>query len=268
MIATTRSEDRKREIADFIGPEAQTAALTISIVPTIAIETTQALIEPDSVVVVSVPPQGSTGESERAVATACAQANARRLVYLSTTGVYGSGTDEWVGEDSPLEPLGERGQRRLAAERAIGEVADRENLSVVSLRIAGIYSADRGVIARMRAGTYRVYGDGTSWVSRVHVDDLVSAIEGAGRMEPSQHSAINRAFNIADDEPVGSRLFADEIAKKLGLPAALTVPLSEASANARAMLAANRRVSNALAKRAFGWTLRYPTWRDGLASVS
>ena len=80
------------------------------------------------------------------------------------------------------------------------------------LRAAGIYGPGRGLVERMRAGTYRIVGDGRAHVSRIHVDDLVEAIVRAGE------SSATGAFNVADDDPAPIGEVADAVAAHLGLP--------------------------------------------------
>ena len=61
------------------------------------------------------------------------------LGYLSTTGVYGDHDGAWIDEDTPRGPLGARGQRRVDAEAAWGELADTLDLPMHYFRLAGIY---------------------------------------------------------------------------------------------------------------------------------
>src|SRR5262249_59497719 len=93
--------------------------------------------------------------------------DAARIVYVSSTGVYGPGRGAWVDESWPIAPITESGRARAAAEAALAEAA----APWVALRAAGIYGPGRGLTDRIRAGTYRVIGDGTSHVSRIHLLD-------------------------------------------------------------------------------------------------
>jgi nucleoside-diphosphate-sugar epimerase len=128
----------------------------------------------------------------------------RRIVYVSSTGVYAPGGGGWVDESWPLAPLTATGRARLAAEQALAPaVATVPSMAFFTppadgfalLRAAGIYGPGRGLVARMRAGTYRIVGDGRAHVSRIHVTDLVETIVRAGE------SRADGAFNVADDDP-------------------------------------------------------------------
>jgi nucleoside-diphosphate-sugar epimerase len=176
-----------------------------------------------------------------------AAAPSARVIYLSSTGVYERSADgAWVDEQAPVRA----GAPRLADEAA----AD------VVLRIAAIYGPGRGVHERMRAGTYRVIGDGALWTSRVHVDDLVAVIRAAA----ARGSGV---YNVADDEPTSARAHADAVAAALGLPAPPSVPLSSVAPEVAEMFLGNRRIANDRMKRELGVTLRFPSWRDGLQAL-
>jgi nucleoside-diphosphate-sugar epimerase len=199
---------------------------------------------PGAIIVCCAPPGADpAGEIESLVAL-----GGRRIVYVSSTGVYAPGGGAWVDEGWPLAPATTAGRRRLDAERALPADA-------AILRAAGIYGPGRGLVERLRAGTYRIVGDGRAHVSRIHVDDLVEAIVRAGA------SAASGAFNVADDEPAPIGEVADAVAAHLGLPAPPRVPASSVDAEVAGMLSADRRIANGRIKRELGVVLRYPSWR-------
>jgi nucleoside-diphosphate-sugar epimerase len=186
----------------------------------------------------------------------------RRLVYVSSTGVYAPGGGAWVDEGWPLAPVTASGRARLAAEQALsgggtalpgGGTALPGGVAI--LRVAGIHGPGRGLVERIRAGTYRIVGDGTAHVSRIHVDDLVDAIIRAGT------SDAGGAFNIADDDPAPIGEVADAIAAHFDLPPPPRVPASSVAAEVAGMLTADRRIANGRMKRELGVVLRYPSWR-------
>src|SRR5690606_38612121 len=129
----------------------------------------------------------------------------------------------------------------------------------VALRAAAIYGPGRGVHARLRAGSYRVLGPGTGWVSRIQVDDLVAAILAAASIATLPASIIN----VADARPTTARQHADEIAALLGMPPPPSADPAIASPAARAMLTANRRIANRRLTCDLGVVLRYPSALDG-----
>lgn len=200
------------------------------------------------------PPASRDGAVDGAVAAALAGAGARRLVYVSSTGVYAPGGGARVDEAWPLAPATETGRARLAAERAIAAAFP----GAVILRAAGIYGPGRGVAARLRAGTYRIVGDGAAHVSRVHVDDLAAAIVAAATHPSPPHLV----YNVADRDPCTAAEHADGVAAALGLPPPPRVPAAAVPPDVAGMLLADRRIDASRLERDLGWAPAYPSWRD------
>jgi nucleoside-diphosphate-sugar epimerase len=210
-----------------------------------------------AVIVHAAPPaDDDPGAGERALVAAAAAAGAARIVYVSSTGVYGPGDGGWVNEDTPVGPAAPR----LIAETALLDAAAAAGVEAVALRASGIYGPGRGLVARMRAGTYRVVG-GDTWVNRIHVHDLASAIIAAGTIA----QLPRRIYTVADDHPVTGRDHAGAVAAALGLPPPPVVALADVDPRTAAMLGANRRIANRRLKQELGVTLRYPTFRESLA---
>lgn len=234
--------------------------------PVLALDLAQApAVEyPDATVVCCAPPGADPArEMYNLVAL-----GARRIVYVSSTGVYAAGGGAWVDESWPLAPVTATGRARLAAEQALATAAATvpamahftgPDAGIAMLRAAGIYGPGRGLVERMRAGTYRIVGDGRAHVSRIHVDDLVETIVRAGE------STATGAFNVADDDPAPIGEVADAVAVMLGRPPPPRVPAASVDAEVAGMLTADRRIANARIKRELGVVLRYPSWRDALA---
>ena len=247
VIATTRRAERAAELRDWVevAVTADLAGVDLA----------------GAIVVDSIPP--SEPGFEEALVRRCAAGGARRLVYLSSTGVYGRGDGSWFDEDTPTGPLSPRGERRLAAETAALAEAARVDLEAVALRIAGIYGPGRGVVERIRAGGYTVIPPGDTPVCRIHVRDLCSAIIAAGEIDPLPRSI----YCVADDAPTSSREHADGVAQMLGLPPPGDRDLATVPETVRAMMGAGRRISNRRLRDELGVELRYPTWRDGAAAL-
>mgnify|MGYP000123796959 CR=1 FL=1 len=172
----------------------------------------------------------------------------RRLVYLSTTGVYGAATH--VDETTPAAPLGERERLRVAAEQAVlgGE------WSALVLRPAAIYGPGRGVHESMRQGRYRLAGDGCNFVSRIHVEDLAAIAEAA------LDSELTGVYPVADAEPCTARRMAEFCAGLLGLP----VPESVQADGLHRTRQVDRRVDGGAILRLLGVELSYPSYRVGV----
>lgn len=214
---------------------------------------TLAGVIPDDAVVVCLAPPGPEPVSEIQTLVRAAH-RAAKLVYVSSTGVYAPGGGAWVDESWPVNPVTASGRARAAAESALAEAT----IPTVILRAAGIHGPGRKLADRIRAGTYRVIGDGTSHVSRIHVVDLVAAIVAAGTLP------VTGAINVADDDPSPIGEVADAFAAKLGVPPPPRVPPGQVSPEVAGMLTANRRIANRRMKTELGVELRHRSWRDGL----
>lgn len=172
----------------------------------------------------------------------------RRVVYLSTTAVYGAQAE--VDEHTPAAPVTAEARLRHAAEQAV--LAGP--WSSIVLRPAAIYGPGRGVHVSIPAGRFRMAGDGSAWVSRIHVDDLAALAEAA------LFSEIRGAWPAADLEPARQRDIASYVCSLLGCP----MPPSAPPESLHRTLRANRRVDGRAVFRAHSLALEYPTFREGI----
>jgi nucleoside-diphosphate-sugar epimerase len=182
------------------------------------------------------------------------------LGYLSTTGVYGDAQGAWVDEDSPLDPVDERGRRRAEAER----LWLASGLPAHVFRLSGIYGPGRSSADGLRNGTARRIVKEGQVFSRIHVDDIVSILRASiARPTPGE------IFNCADDLPAPSAETVEYAANLLGLPLPPAVPSDDPSLSdmARSFYRSCRRVSGRKARERLGVTLRYPTYKEGLAAL-
>lgn len=177
-----------------------------------------------------------------------------RVVYLSTTGVYGA-THE-VNETTPVAPVTKRQRLRVEAEMAV----QRGPWPSLILRPAAIYGPGRGIHAAMREGRYRLVGDGSNHVSRIHVDDL------ARHCEKALLSDLTGAYPVADEEPCTSREIAAFCAGLLGLAMPVSVEQEEVSETRRSDRP-DRRVDGRAIRERLGITLRYRSYREGIPAA-
>ena len=180
--------------------------------------------------------------------------------YLSTTGVYGDRGGDWVNEESPLLPTGERGRRRVQAEAAWAALG----LPLHVFRIAGIYGPGRNALAAARAGRARRIVKPGQLFSRIHVDDIAAALAASiARPNPG------RAYNLADDRPAPPSEVTEFACRLLDLPPPPAEPFEAArlSPMAASFYRDSKRVSNARIKAELGVRLRYPSYREGLRAL-
>ena len=258
VVATARRDDAAAALRTRLGDGIDVRTADVFAPATLA----GWWIPAGAIVVDSVPPDLERGPHGAHVARALADAGGGRIVYLSSTGVYPRGNGAWVDEDTPTAPEGARGLARVVEEDVYSTAASdaARGLEAVSLRIAAIYGRGRGVQERLRAGAYRVPGDGQNFVSRVHVEDLARVVAAAGRVAPLPR----RVFVVGDDLPCRAREHADGVAALLGLSPPASVPMAELSPLAAELGGANRRIRNARLHAELGVTLQFPSWREGV----
>lgn len=180
--------------------------------------------------------------------------------YLSTTGVYGDHSGDWVDEEAPLTPATKRGQLRVKAEaewRAMG-------LPLHIFRLAGIYGPGRGPFAKVRNGTARRIIKQGQVFSRTHVEDIAQVL----------WASINRpnpgaAYNVCDDDPAPPEDVIAYAAKLLNLPIppAEDFETAEMTPMARSFYAESKKVKNDRIKDELGVILKYPDYRSGLDAL-
>ena len=214
----------------------------------------------------SIPP-GAEGDPVLAMhgAMLARRRQIRWFGYLSTTGVYGDRGGDWVEEHDDLQPTGERGRRRVAAEVGWSRLLYAEGLPLHVFRLAGIYGPGRSALDSLRAGTAkRVIKPGQVF-SRIHVADIVQVLRTS--MARPNAGAV---YNVCDDDPAPPWEVVEYAAELLGIPAPPAVPFEQAELSdmARSFYDDSKRVRNDRIKRELGVQLMYPSYREGLRALS
>ena len=146
-----------------------------------------------------------------------------RLVYISTSGVYGDCDGRWIDEDEPLKPKSERACRRVDAETTLHEWTQSRQTHLVVLRVPGIYGPGRLPLARLQRGLPVLRAEVSPWSNRIHAHDLSEAA-----LHAAVFGADGAAYNIADGDPTTMADYFTRCARLLGLPDPPQVDLAEA----------------------------------------
>jgi nucleoside-diphosphate-sugar epimerase len=188
----------------------------------------------------------------------------RWLGYLSTTGVYGDRGGDWVDEHDDLQPTGERGRRRVAAEVGWSRLAHAEGLPLHVFRLAGIYGPGRSALDSLRAGTAKRIIKPGQVFSRIHVADIVQVLRAS--MARPNPGAV---YNVCDDDPAPPWEVVEYAAELLGVPPPRAAPFEQAQLSdmARSFYDDNKRVRNERIKEELGVRLKYPSYREGLQAL-
>jgi nucleoside-diphosphate-sugar epimerase len=182
------------------------------------------------------------------------------IAYLSTTGVYGNRDGSWVDEMSELKPTGERGRRRVEAERRWLALSHPAHL----FRLAGNYGPGSSALDTVREGrAKRIIKPGQIF-SRIHVADIARVLEASmARPHPGA------AYNVCDDDPAPPSDVLAFAAALLNQQPPPEVPFEQADLSPMALsfYDDNKRVRNSRIKRELGVALHYPSYRVGLPAI-
>ena len=212
------------------------------------------------------PPRGDGDTRVAAVCRVLAGDNLpARVVYISTSAVYGDCGGAWIDETAPLRPATARGRRRLDAERRWLAWSEQSGVAVVILRVPGIYAHDRLPLQRLREGLPVLAETESPYTNRIHADDLARAcIAAMRRGRPGQ------AYNVSDGHPTTMTDYFNQVADRLGLPHPPVVSRAEAqrvlSPSMLSFLGESKRLRNRLMREQLGVELAYPDLAAGLAA--
>ena len=173
-----------------------------------------------------------------------------RVLFVSSSAVYGEHDGDWVDEATPSDPPGFNGAVLLEAEQWLAQ----QSLPATVLRLAGLYGPGRlQLIERLRAGQLRVPRETPHWANRIHVDDAAAAIAHLLQLKSPQPLYLG-----VDDTPMPLDELYDFLAALIDapLPAEGAAPAGVGS----------KRLRNARL-RASGWTPQWPDAREGYAAL-
>ncbi|MEE9310626.1 MAG: NAD-dependent epimerase/dehydratase family protein [Cocleimonas sp.] len=182
---------------------------------------------------------------------------AKRIVLISTTGVYGDSQGEWIDETTETSPKADRAHRRLSAEHSLQNWASTHTKEFMILRVPGIYAQDRLPLSRLQKGLAVVNADEAGWTNRIHADDLAQACEAAMHCEQS-----NEIINITDGNPSSMTDYFNQVADYAKLPRPPQISMKEAEATLSegmvSYLKESRRIKNDKMLSYLNITLQYP----------
>ncbi len=186
-----------------------------------------------------------------------------RIVYISTSGVYGDVQGAWVTEESPTNPTTDRSRRRLDAEKKLRAWCDQHEVPYVILRVPGIYGPGRLPIDVVKSGRPILRESESGYTNRIHADDLAAICVRAGEAD-----APPGIYNVSDGQPGTMAQYFKAVADLVGVPHPPEVSLEEArrvlSVEMMSYLTESRRVNNNKMIQRLGIGLSYPALSDGL----
>jgi nucleoside-diphosphate-sugar epimerase len=172
-----------------------------------------------------------------------------RLIYVSSTSVYGQTDGGEVEETAATDPLDESGRVVLDVERLL----HRMRPDAIVLRFAGIYGPGRLLRRKAQLESREpIAADPDAWLNLIHADDGAAAILAAER-----RGRPGALYNVSDGHPTRRGDFYRELARLLDAPP----PMFAAAPDK-----ANRRIVSRLLRAELAATLRYPSYVEGLAA--
>jgi nucleoside-diphosphate-sugar epimerase len=191
----------------------------------------------------------------------------KRLIYISTSGVYGDCGGAQVSETRQLHPQNARAQRRVDAERQVREWAQGNGVGVSILRVPGIYADDRLPLERIRSAAPAIVAAEDGYTNHIHADDLACILVAALR-----HGKPNRVYHASDDGEMKMGDYFDAVADAYGLPRPPRISRAEAQRALPALLLSfmneSRRLLNRRMKKELQVRLHYPVVGAALQKIA
>jgi len=213
------------------------------------------------------PSEGQVDTRTRHLIRALARnGNPRRLVYISTSGVYGDCGGAWVTESRATAPVNARAIRRVSAETQLRAWGVTQSVQVSILRAPGIYAEDRLPLQRIQRGTPALITSDDSYTNHIHADDLARlAWIAMFRARPQ------RVYHAVDAQPLKMGDWFDSCADAFDLPRPPRVTRDEAegvlSEALLSFLRESRQLSNTRITRELRFRYQYPTSAHLLAQI-
>ena len=187
----------------------------------------------------------------------------QRLVYISTSGVYGDCGGAMVTEETPANPQTARAKRRFDAEQTLLRWGAEQGVAVVILRVTGIYGPGRIPISRLIDGHPLLRLEESAPTNRIHADDLALVCVAA-----AEKGETGEIFNVSDGHPSTMTEYFLAVAELAGLPRPPLVSMEEARRVMTPLmisyLGESRRMDNTRMLERLEVKLRYPTLAEGL----
>jgi len=214
-------------------------------------------------------PPPPSGDSDKRMTNFLASLNTnappRRIVYISTTGVYGDYDGQWITEQTPTKPGNDRSIRRLSAENQLKAYCSEHDCQYIILRVPGIYDQYKLPLNRIRKGVKVLKRDIAPASNRIHAADLANICIAA---MTSDH--CNKTYNVADGNPSSISDYFIQTAQLFDLPPPEEIDWQQAqtdiSPEMLSYLTESKKIDPALMLRELKISLLYPDLKTGLAA--
>lgn len=190
-----------------------------------------------------------------------------KVVVISTTGVYGDCSGEWLDEQRVPRPVASRARRRLSAEKQSIAWAKRNGVAIVILRVGGIYGPGKLPLKRLKRGDPVLALSESPWSNRIYAKDLSEVCWRAAR------SRFVGVLNVVDGNPSTMTEYFLQIADFAGIPRPEQISMKDAKQQLGegilSYLTESRRIGNRRLIEELGVdSIRFPSLDQGLADIT
>ncbi len=219
----------------------------------------------DAIVYYFIPPPKTNHDTRirRFLGSVSQDSLPQRIIYISTTGVYGDTGGQWVSEKTPPNPQTARARRRLDAERCLCQWAEKHSVEYLILRVAGIYGPGRIPVEKIKQKVPILLPDEAPYSNRIHVDDLARICLKAATVGKS-----NTVYNVSDGNPGKVTDYYYTLAELLRMEQPPAVSMAEAEKTMSpvrlSFLRESRRIENSKLLRELEVELLYPNFESGI----
>tara|TARA_B100001971_G_scaffold677_1_gene528 strand:- start:40 stop:921 length:882 start_codon:yes stop_codon:yes gene_type:complete len=211
-------------------------------------------------ILVSIPPRDGTDLVLKNFSKIIEDCNPKWITYLSATSVYGDHEGKWVNEESITNPITSNGVDRLSAEKLWLSLNLNKKIPLQVFRLSGIYSNENNILVRLKSGNAKLVNKKNHFFSRIHIEDIANIL-----FESLSKFKSGEIYNISDDKPTPSEDITLYGAKILNIEKLKTIEIYDIESEMlKNFYKDSKKVSNKKMKDFFNYTLKFPTYIEGL----
>lgn len=192
--------------------------------------------------------------------------NLKWLGYLSATSVYGETSGKECSEQTPVNPISQRGKDRLTCEKTWMELYKTEGTPIHIFRLTGIYGPKRNNLDEIKNGDIISIIKPNHFTNRIYVKDIVKALYLS-----MNNPTAGEIFNLSDDFPASTAMVNEYCAFLLDAPVPPKQSYCEIenslSEMRRSFYLENKIIKSDKIKNMLGFSLSYPTYREGIIDI-
>ena len=214
-------------------------------------------------ILISIPPENQVDLVIKNFSKFIENKKVKWITYLSATSIYGDHKGEWVNENSKTNPISNNGIARLKAENAWISLEKNNKIPVQIFRLSGIYSNEKNILTRLKAGEVKLINKKNHYFSRIHVDDISNIL-----FKSLSKFKSGEIYNLSDDKPSTSEDVTLFGAKILNIENIEKIEIDQIKSEMlKNFYNESKKVSNKKMKNYFNYNLKFPSYIEGLNHI-